>query len=565
MSENINSLWANLAIEELSRLGCTLFCIAPGSRSAPLTLAAAKNKQVQRVVFYDERSLGFFALGYAKTHKSPACIIVSSGTAVANLLPSVIEASLENIPLIVLSADRPAILFDSGANQTIDQCKIFGSFVRWHSNLTPSDAFSSSKVLSLIDYAFYKSTAPIAGPVHLNWHFDEPLALTAKKYDTQAVKDLDQWHKKQTPHTSYFRATAQLCADEITQLATAINHSEKGLIVVGALACKKDQDAIKKLAQKLKAPVIADVTGGMGNLALPAADKVIKKIATEQGFLPDLVLQFGGRLVSKHLPLFIKNCRPKMHIFIDENHARLDPENSISHKITANISSVLEALEEKLLTHKSSMFLHNYQNIADKLDQDLEKNINHEKRLSQRFIARHLSTMLTEEHIFFIGNSMPIRACNLFAHLFTDTTIVVNRGASGIDGNLSTAAGAAHQSGKRLVALVGDLTFLHDSNGLGLLKNCEQPALIIVANNQGGGIFSFLPIAQEQEFFSPYFDSPPKANLFGLSSCFGIRHICVSTKEDFLTAIAEANSTNEHIVLEALCDTDADLAIELAA
>jgi len=540
-----------------------IFCIAPGSRSSPLAVAVAEHGKTQNIICYDERSLGFFALGYGKATHKPACVIVSSGTAVANLLPSIIEASIDNIPMIIISADRPDFLSDCGANQTIDQGKIFGHYPRWQCQITPRDNIDSLRVLSTIDYAYSQSIDSTPGPVHINWHFDEPLAPIKKEFNLHTLKGVEKWRDSCKVFTHYPSPIKQLEESEAASLCQMIGHAEKGLIVVGTLTQQRDKDAIKKLATTLKWPLIADVSSTLGEFSIPSIERTIAKInqLNDPALKPDVILQFGGRLVSKSTPSFIKNSEAKAHIFIDDSDKRLDPDHSVTHRVNANISHLVDKLLGLLTTPSSSTLLSNYKEISSHEHTTLLNVINEEKELSQRHVAQSISRIVNKDTALFIGNSMPIRALSLFTPELKSAHIAVNRGTSGIDGNISTACGFALGLKKPLVAFIGDLTFLHDINGLSLLSYCSQPVVIVIANNNGGGIFSFLPIAQYDKCFSPYFDSPPNAELSGASHLFKVKHLRVSTQEEFETALSASLSTSHHTVIEAMTSTATDLAI----
>lgn len=366
-SPNINSAWARLMVEELCRLGCNTFCVAPGSRSSPLTVAVAQHPRAKIVPCIDERSLGFWAMGYGRATGRPAIVITSSGTAVANLLPSVVEASQSNIPMVVLTADRPAWLRETGANQTIDQVEIFGGYVRWEMDVpTPSDGIPAESLLRLIDDAVATAQQTPAGPVHVNCQFEEPLEPVETSWDGRCLDGIKGWIESGQPYhrvecgigyesyagartgCSHQRGDAideniRTGNDEPSVIDTAkalsiINSAQKGLIVLGELIHPEDIVAAIELAKHLKWPVVADVLSGVkihgknsggSNSNSVSADHCSHTIRASdtQGLAlcchfdhivlcrdrwniiqPDVILQFGGHLTSKRSMQFMEWC-----------------------------------------------------------------------------------------------------------------------------------------------------------------------------------------------------------------------------------------------------------------
>jgi 2-succinyl-5-enolpyruvyl-6-hydroxy-3-cyclohexene-1-carboxylate synthase len=233
---NLNQYWADLIIEELLRNGLEYICIAPGSRSTPLVLAAARHEKIKTLIGYDERSLGFHALGYARASGSPAAIITTSGTAVANLYPAVVEASTDGVPLIVLTADRPPELIDTGANQTIRQDRFFGDYVRWHFDLPcPDQSINPEMVLTTVDQAVFRSLTDLPGPVHLNCRYRQPLEPTDNPMPSGYDLNIQQWQKAQLPFTRYAMTKQIVPERELDALAGLIENTERGMIVAGQL------------------------------------------------------------------------------------------------------------------------------------------------------------------------------------------------------------------------------------------------------------------------------------------------------------------------------------------
>ncbi|MEI6790467.1 MAG: 2-succinyl-5-enolpyruvyl-6-hydroxy-3-cyclohexene-1-carboxylic-acid synthase [Myxococcaceae bacterium] len=298
----------HLIIEQLVGLGCELFCIAPGSRSTPLVAAVAANAKAKSMISHDERSLGFFALGCAKATQKPAVIVVTSGTAVANLFPAVIEASIDHVPLIILSADRPAELRGLGVNQTIDQIKIFSDYVRYFFDL--SEQVPSEFVRSQVTEAYVKSLHVLPGPVQLNCQFREPFNL-----------DLAN-----ATESCFFFGPPILTDEQVQSLRECLKRAEHGLVVVGAMKTRSAQKAVLRIIESLGWPAICDVTSGLRFLNHP----LINHSREFSGLQTDCVLQLGGRLI-------LKPPSAKTHIYVDaylENH---DPGLTVTHRIQCDL------------------------------------------------------------------------------------------------------------------------------------------------------------------------------------------------------------------------------------
>ncbi len=607
---NINIFVASLVIEELRRNGCDFFCICPGSRSAPLTVAVAQNEKCESTVSYDERSMGFFALGRAKATRKPVGIIVTSGTAVANLLPAIIEAKQDNVPLIILSADRPSELIDTGANQTINQKNLFGINVNWYYEFIPDEGSSARHVLSSASYAYFKLLSPNQGPVHLNFAFTEPLTPIEKPFNEKFSQNIGSWLKKNQPFTKYLEPSITISQDKLkNQIAPILNRTKRGLIVIGRLSSESEIKSTVKLCERLNWPVLANITSQarcfLGENCVTHYEHLInlhsvkvfrpiipaepigaywagilsnsrsKRFRNKCGITgtgenlhtvldfknneqlkPETILHIGGRLVSKKLEEFLADCACKNYLHIDNNFKRLDPNALISHKIVAPGGQACELLAQLVSGASCLDFKKQYVVKSQELSENIGRAINNEPKLTEPFVAREVIRHSSlNNRALFLGSSMPIRDAEMFGFNFSNhIDVAANRGASGIDGIISGALGFAHGLDKPLTLFLGDLSFLHDTNGLALLKTVQVPVNIIVVNNQGGGIFSFLPIAQQKDVFSPYFDSPHEHDLSGPCQTFGVDYTKVNSKAEFIKALSDGYKSEDHQVIEAISD-----------
>ena len=492
---NINLLWASLFIEELVRNNIYDFCIAPGSRSTPLTLAVAGRKDINTHLHFDERGLGFFALGIALAEKKPVVLITTSGTAVANLYPAVIEARQSNVPLIILSADRPPELINCGANQAINQYAIFADYPVFFQQIpSPTAQIKPNYLLTTINQGLAKQKDTPA-PIHFNLAFPEPLYPGQEFINYQDyLAPLRQWLTTSIPFTRYSQ-NKQRSLENSESLPTG----KKVLIIAGRLQDKDQAQAIVRFAQENHYPLLADIqsslTGQADNLCYYDLLLVNKKFQ-EQLAEADLIIQFGDKLISKRLGQFIAQYNGGYWL-IENGNQRIDPDHQLTRRIDCHpcewIASQTKPSATKDKKWLAELTQYNHQ-IAEQLLQPFLAN----NTLSEINIVNSLDKLLIKNNPLFIGNSMPIRICDMFMRK-NQASIYSNRGASGIDGLLATAAGVGKVSGKLTTLLIGDTSFLYDLNSLALLKQLNHPLIIIVINNDGGSIFNLLPVPEQQK------------------------------------------------------------------
>ncbi|KAK9806829.1 hypothetical protein WJX72_004058 [[Myrmecia] bisecta] len=570
---NVNLLWARLMVEELCRLGVNTFCVAPGSRSSPLTVAVSMHPRARIVPCIDERSLAFWALGYGRATRMPAAVITSSGTAVANLLPAVIEASQSNVPLLLLTADRPGELRDTSANQTIDQVKIFGGCTRWAVDVPPPDpAVPARMVLTTVDTAVRYATGTPAGPVHLNCQFREPLAPVQAAWPEPVLQGLDRWTSSTAPFTAPVSipaaATLSTAATDgsLAALLGALQTTQRGLLVVGELATPADCVAAQQISSTLQWPVVADVLSGLKvgsrSTSAPAApatlqffDHLLLDKEAWPALRPEVVLQLGGRLTSKRTAQFLEwaalgdvsaSRGACTWIFADETPQRHDAAHLLSHRMQLPLATLAQGLAQGMASEQRRRTP--YGHLLTMLDETAGREISLALQeigvLTEPHVARALSQALPPGDGLFLGNSMPIRDMDM--------------GASGIDGVLSTAAGFAFGLDRGVTLVVGDVSFLHDINGLNLLRSGEMrpPLTVVLINNGGGGIFSFLPIADSipEDVFTQLWTTPQNVDLAGMCRAHGIPHQKVTQQSELGPALAGAWGLNRHSVVEVVTD-----------
>lgn len=494
---HLNLKWSNLIVEQLLKHNINYFCLGSGSRSTPLALAIADHPDTEHIVHFDERGLAFHALGYAKATRRPCALVVTSGTAVANLFPAVMEASNERIPLIILTADRPPELRDCGTNQTCDQIKIFSDYVRWQVDLScPTHEISERYVATTIAQAVYRSQQAHAGPVHINCPFREPLF------------SLDPLKMEEVVPTMYEVTHTMPSVTTLEKWAECFQDTPKGVILIGSLPAHQKMEPIFKLASLLKWPILPDIlsqarSSGYTHEVIRHYDALLK---ADSSFKPDLILHLGDRLVSKTLAQWLKELNLSTYFQVTAHPCRQDPEHLVTHRLNIDPSLFCNELLSFVEERSHTLWFDSWKLSSDQIAEHLSTLIDGQSDLNEPGIARSLSNHLTPAWALFVASSMPIRDTDQFFFPKQQIgPIFGNRGVSGIDGNIATAIGIAQGEKKPTFALVGDLTFLHDINSLAQIRQAQHPVVFLVINNQGGAIFSFLPIAQRKDIVEEFF------------------------------------------------------------
>ena len=562
-----NRLWADLIVEELVRCGVDFFCVAPGSRSTPLVAALAQNERARSLVHFDERGTAFAALGYARATGTPAAWITTSGTAVANGLPAVVEAATDGVPMILLTADRPPELRQTGANQTIDQPDIFGDSVRWRFDLpAPSLDVDPASVLTTVDQAVYRAGRSPKGPVHLNLMFREPL-IPGPEEDHAPAAGPERWRDSPEPYTRYATTTPTVDKTEIEALWERLRPAGRGLVVAGRLTTRGQGEAVERLADALGWPLLPDVGsqvrlgGGRANAAF--YDVMLADGAFADAHAPEAVLHFGGRALSKRLEGFVVRHRPAPYVVVREHPFRLDPGHLATHSVESGIEdfcATLGRIASERPPAADASWAAGWREASGRVGSALDRALTQRDGLDEPLVARLVSREIPEGHGLVVASSMPIRDLDAFAA--TDgagVPVAANRGASGIDGTVATAAGFAHGTGRPVTLIIGDLALLHDLNSLAMLRGLR--VTVIVLNNDGGGIFSFLPVSGHEAFFEPFFGTPQNVGFGHAAAMFGLRYEEPGTPEDFISAYRKARSGDGPSLIEVRTDRDDNVAV----
>ena len=523
-----NHVWSSLLLEELFRLGVRDIALAPGSRSAPLTMAAAAHQGFRRHLHFDERGLGFMALGLAKGSNRPVAVIMTSGTAVANLWPAVAEAQLTGVPLIILSADRPHELIDNGANQAIDQQGIFGRYPVYQQNLpSPTPTIPAAFVLSSVDQALAKQ-ALTPGVVHFNCMYPEPLYPGEHYQDfSDYLAPLGNWLSSQKPWNPWQQSEAT----GPPQLEWNEWQHKRGVIVAGRITDPEQAQAVAALAEQLGWPLLADL---QSQIRFDSRNLIHMDMAlNDPEFVAELgraevLLQFGARLVSKRLGQFIKHHSWQDYWLVDPQPARLDPDYRLRNRLLCSASAFAAAhpVTTQAPWHTLAELQHNAsQQIAAACE-----------RFSELGVCHRLNRLI--EGQLFVGNSMPARLMDMLGETGKGPSrVMTNRGASGIDGLIATAYGFAQSieqdSDEPTTLLLGDLSALHDLNSLALLSKASRPLVVILLNNDGGSIFRMLPVPTEGELLESYYRLPHGLSFEHAAAMFGLAYRAPTTLPEF--------------------------------
>lgn len=513
-AQNIPFYWATIFFRRLLKAGVRHVIISPGSRSTPLTMAAAAHPRLQKQVILDERSAAFTALGIGKATGRPAVLVCTSGTAAANYFPAVIEARQSGVPMILATADRPPHLRSSGANQAIDQLKLFGGYpVFFHEAGEPGLRDDDLKRLAMLSRQAVGMSQQKRGPVHLNFPFRKPLEPEPGFVKTITDENSDvpppgssQWQLEESFHLP----------DKIQQ---ALGAARRPLIVVGPTAPGDDTGSITGLAQKLNCPLLSEST-------LPGDQHVIQGFAiflrnkhVREQLQPDLLLRFGFQPTAKSLEKALGDWQPGYHFHFASTPDWQDATFSGSrHLPWGGRPLSLSDLPE----YGGDSWLRAWKRQELLADEHLQGAMNEPDLLTDGHIYHYLLPQGPDDHFIAVSNSFPARDIRLFGGRVTRHPLFLNRGASGIDGLTSAAMGISVGLDRPGVLVTGDLAFLHDANALLNRKTVTQDLTVIVINNAGGSIFRMLPIKQHEPYFEDYFETPQSADIQRLAASFDI-------------------------------------------
>lgn len=545
----VNLHWCAALLAGLVEAGVEEIVISPGSRNTPLTLAADLNPDLRCWVQIDERSAAFFALGIAKASRKPVALQCTSGTAAANWFPAVVEASQSGIPLILLTADRPWELQQCGANQTIDQIKLFGSHVRAFHQLSEADGSDKAlwRIRQLALQVAQESLWLKPGPVHVNVPLREPLLPAGNIPPVATMVGIA------TLHPPYANSHIAAPPAHMSHIHDTIS-GKPGLIVCGeGDYAEAFPAALMLLAQALDAPVLADPLSNLrfgehvSEHLLSRYDAFLRDVTFTGSHTSQWVLRFGTMPVSRALQQYLSGSQSPLHIVVDMQGGWSDPLFQQALMVRASPDAFCQQLAALNPQAAARSWLESFM----QAERENAVVLDAEPR-AEAVIIRQMLSILPEGALLFSGNSMPIRHLDHYSGKGTKgLKIATNRGASGIDGNISTLLGMAIVHPGKVVALLGDLTFFHDMNGLLLAKQAN--AVIVLLNNAGGGIFRQLSQARlEQAQFERYWLTPTGLDFSLVAQLYGLGFERIHGADGFAAAFDHALGQERTCVIEVM-------------
>ncbi len=590
----VTTAWVRAFTDELVRGGVEHVCIAPGSRSTPLVMACAREDGIRTWVHLDERCAGFFALGLGKATRRPAAVITTSGTATANLFPAVIEASEAGVPLLVLTADRPHRLRGTDANQTIDQSGLYGSFVRESLDAGEPSADDFLGVRSLTRKAVAATLGMDPGPVHVNFPLDKPLEpaeLTAERAANLRERDpvgLDG-HPDGMPVAPVDEGGgAGPAEDDVRAVAVALAEGSRGLIVVGPVADPEAVGpAVGELARATGFPVLGDplsgarFSGDCVEHAVTAYDLFLQnplprdqsgpeassglESSSPRGDLretlkPDVAIRIGGAPVSASLLDFLGELVDVPQVRVTSGHRWKDHLGVASLNVRAEEAPFIQAVTNTLRTSGAPpSWCEQWRRIDQAAKQAVcDFRTSEAGEPGEGAVLATVVSGVPEGTTLFVSNSMPVRDLDAFGGGGKALRVYGNRGASGIDGIVSTVGGmaAAGEGRSPIVAIVGDVAFYHDMNGLLAVAKYRLDIVFVVINNDGGGIFHMLPIRDHEPEFTRYFATPHGLDFRHVADLYGISYRCVDHPNDAADALGDVLACAGPRILEVRSDRD---------
>jgi len=565
-SENALDVCVGAFVDELARAGVTDVSACPGSRSAPLSMLLHAHPAVRVWMHLDERSASYFALGMAKAARRPVALLATSGTAAVNFAPAVAEARYARVPLVVLTADRPPELRELGAPQTIDQANLYGSHAKWWLEMPLPEATESAARYARMVAARAAATAreAPAGPVHLNFPFREPLIPSLSGVPGEA-------HGR-AGEIGVMGAVRRFTPAELALLAEELRHLRHGIIVCGPQDDPALAPAVADLASALGYPLLADPLSLTrcgphdGSLVIDAYDAFLRDEATAERLLPDVILRFGALPTSKPLSQFMQRHRGVRQIIVDDG-GWPDPVHTASSVYHGEPASFCRALSSAWGERRGAgQWTRTWKSLSARARAAMVAfGDRADDGMNEPAVFAELASLLPNGATLYAGNSMPVRDLDTFFPASERSVrFLANRGANGIDGVVSSALGASAVADGPVVLVIGDLSFYHDMNGLLAANRHGLNATIVLVNNDGGGIFSFLPQAEHAAQFEELFGTPHGLDFRAACALYGIGHERTDSRAGFREAVARSMAAPEVQVIEVRTERDANVALHRA-
>jgi 2-succinyl-5-enolpyruvyl-6-hydroxy-3-cyclohexene-1-carboxylate synthase len=539
--------------DELARCGMENACTSPGSRCTPIVLSLVREPGIRAWSHVDERSAGFFAVGAAKRTGRPVAVTCTSGTAAANLTPAVIEARHARVPLIVLTADRPPELREVGAGQTIDQLKLYGDAVKWFFEVGVDEATPAGLrfIRTLACRAYWTAAHGPPGPVHLNFPLREPLVLDAALPEDSTGREDGRPYVTVVP---------------LESVPSGGRHPV-GRTVIGAGA---DRDAIagRELAgyaARAAIPLLADPLSGarQGAAAIAHYDLLLRDRDFGGAHRPEFVIRTGDLPTSKPLRAWLAGL-DAAQIAIDPDGTWHDPDAVVGMRVRAPVSALLEDLTAGEVIPLDPAWMASWRSADDAAGDALMQALGGE--LSEPLVARSLGQWLYADATLFVASSMPIRDVELYLPAReAGPRVLSNRGANGIDGTVSAAFGAAAAGQGPVVLLIGDVALAHDIGGLLAARRLGLALTIVLLNNDGGGIFHFLPVAGEADAFEEHVATPHGLDFAHAAALYGCGYERPGSVDELHGAVERSVATDATTIIEVRTDRVDNLALHRRA
>ncbi len=524
-----------ILVQQCIKLGLKEVVISPGSRNAPLVLSFNAISEIKCYTIVDERSAGFFALGMAQQLQRPVAVICTSGTAALNYAPAVAEAYYQEVPLIVLSADRPQEWVGMADGQTINQSSIFSNYIRYGIDLPVAMNHSDDQWYTerVVTEAFHKTCFPVKGPVHINIPLREPLYGRTSPIALQKEPFLN------------LVPDSVLSEERLNELVKQWNKADSVMVIAGVMFPDDELNkAINKLAESANTVVLTETTSNLkGDKFIECIDRQVFSINGYETalFKPSLLISFGGQIVSKQIKKVLRNNPPKAHWHISLNENAIDTFQRLTLSVKMNPVDFFSQLSEKIENKKGR-----YQEMwrqRSKRNRKAHLTFLEQVKWSDLKALSYIFNHIPGKAHLQLANSTSVRYAQLFQDEIRVNTFS-NRGTSGIDGSVSTAVGAAEVSDGPVVLVTGDLSFLYDSNGL-WNKYLKSNFKIVVINNGGGGIFRFIPGPAETPELEEFFEAKHDQTAKHIAKAFELKYLSCSNKEELQLAYRELIENNE--------------------
>jgi len=551
-------------VDELARNGMKAACTSPGSRSAPLALSLAREPRLRCHSHIDERCAGFFALGLAKASRLPVAVACTSGTAAAQLLAPAVEAREARVPLLLLTADRPAELRENGAGQAIDQLKLYGSAVKWffEVELPPVAGPAALRwIRTLACRAYATSLDGSPGTVHLNFPLREPLVSDEEPPEDRSGRPGG------APFLSVGRLRASADEAQLERLQSLVAASRRGAIVAGRHERADGLPAhAADLARAAGWPLLADPLSGArrGEQAVAHYDAILRVPDAARELAPDLVLRVGDLPVSKPLRSWLAGLADTPQVALDPEGAWQDPAGVLTHRLMVDPAAALERLAA---THATPVvdpeWLAAWRS-ADELASEAIGSVLGPEGLCEPAVAAELGVLLPAEATLFVASSMPVRDIETFWPARADPPrVLCNRGANGIDGIVSSAFGAAAAGPGPVVLLIGDVAMAHDLGGLIAARRLDLKLTIVLIDNGGGGIFDFLAVSRSPmappDLYTPHIATPTGLDFAAAAALYGLSHERAADLQSFRAALERALAEPGSAIVEVRGEREANV------